>query len=215
MNKFVKVLIILVLLPLSISVPVFLAQSIALDSQVYAQQSTLQQRVEDYKTKLGTAPSQTELNRLKLRCSVAQTALKTLSTRVGSVQEKRVDAYDTINKNLTDLIAALKAKSINTTQLEAQSKELKTKTDTFATDLKAYKQSVEDAASADCSGDPLALRAALEEARKGHTKLVTEVGDIRAYINNVIKPTLKQVRADVITQQGASQSTTGDTNGSQ
>lgn len=206
MNKFVKTLIVLVILPIAVIAPVFLAQTLALDARVAAQQGNLQQRVEQYKAKLQTQPSQSDLNKLKLRCSVAQERLKAVGTRAGTVQEKRVAAYGSINKTLDELTAALKAKNINTTSLETQSRDLKAKTDAFATDLSAYKQSVEDAAGSDCASDPLALRAALEDARNYHTKLVQEVADIRTYVNNVVKVTLKQTRDDLVTQQQAAAS---------
>lgn len=203
MNRFVKALIILILLPVAVITPVFLAQTLAIDAQVTAQQSNLQQRVEQYKAKLQTQPSQSDLNKLKLRCSVAQDRLKAVGTRAGTVQEKRVAAYGSINKTLEELTAALKAKNIATTNLETNSKELKTKTDVFTADMTAYKQAVDDAAGADCANDPLALKAALEDARIYHTKLVQEVTDIRTYVNNVVKVTLKQVKDDLVTQQQA------------
>lgn len=210
MNKFLKSLIILILLPLAVVTPVFLAQTLAIDARVTAEQSNLQQRVEQYKTKLKTQPSKSDLNKLKLRCSVAQEKLKALSVRAGTVQEKRVKVHGSINTSLEDLTTKLKAKNISTTNLEAQSKELKTKTDTFAADLTAYKQAIDDASSADCANDPLALKASLEEARIYHTKLMQEVVDIRAYINNVIKVTLKQTKDDLVTQKQATSSATPD-----
>ena len=207
MNKFVKTLIILVLLPIAVVTPVFLAQTLALDAHVTAQQSNLQQRVEQYQTKLQNQPTQGDLNKLKLRCDVAQEKLKGIGTKTGTIQEKRIAVYDSINKSLTDLTAALKAKNVAATELESQSKELKAKTDTFAADIAAYKQAVDDAASSDCKNDPLALKAALEDARTYHTKLTQEVADIRTYINNVIKVTLKQVREDLVAQQNATDTT--------
>lgn len=203
MNRFVKILIILALLPVSIMLPVFLAQTISLDSQVYAQTSTQQQRVEQYKTKLGTAPTQSELNKLKLHCTVAQGNLKTLDTRVEKVQEKRTKAYTTINERLQKLIDALNAKSIATDKLGEQAKELKAKTDTFNTDLAAYKQAVTDASAMDCAADPLAMKAALQESRNIHDRLVTEITGIREHVNNLVKPSLVQVKADLQAQQNA------------
>lgn len=208
MNRFIKALIILVLVPVAIITPMFLVQTMALDAQVSAQQTNLQQRVEQYKAKLQAPPSQADLNKLKLRCSVAQDRLKGLNTRVGTVQEKRIAAYDSVNKTLNELLTALKAKNVTTTNLEAETKELKAKTDAFATDLAAYKQAVDDAANADCANDPLAVRAALQDARNLHTKLMQQVPDIRTYVNNVVKVTLKQTKDDLVTQQQAAGATT-------
>ncbi|MFO0887092.1 MAG: hypothetical protein H6793_02120 [Candidatus Nomurabacteria bacterium] len=204
MNRYFKALIILVVLPVVVVLPMFLAQTLTIDAQVVAQQDTLQQRVEQYKAKLQTQPTKSDLTKLKLRCDVAQSKLKAISEKAGKVQERRVASYDKINKKLENLTTALKAKNITTTDLEAQSKELKTKTDTFATDLQAFKQATEDASNADCANDPLAMKASLESARISYTKLIQEVSDIRAYINNVIKTTLKQTKDDLQTQQKAS-----------
>lgn len=211
MNKFTKSLIILILIPLAVMVPVFLVQTLSIDAHVTAQQTNLQQRIEQYKSKLQKQPSKSDLDKLKLRCTVAQERLKAVSTKTGTIQEKRVGAYDSINKSLTDLTAVLKEKNVTTTTLEANTKELKAKTDAFKADMTAFKQAVEDAANADCANDPLALKSALEEARNYHTKLMQEVADIRSYINNVVKITLKQVREDLVTQQKAKDNTPSDT----
>lgn len=218
MDKRIKIIAVAILLPLSVVVPVLLAQTIALDSQVYAQQNTLQQRVEAYKAKLSPTPSQGELTRLKARCSVAQTVFKNLQTRTGTVQQKRVTAYDNINKSLTELQTALKAKSIDTVKLDAQIKDLDAKLTAFKTDMAAYKQAVDDSAEIDCAADPLALKASLQEARTDHEKLVIAVADIRTYITNTVKPTLTQIKADLTAQAAAATPATpteGATNGAQ
>lgn len=211
MNKFTKLLLTLILVPLAVMVPVFLAQTLSIDAHVTAQQSNLQQRIEQYKSKLQKQPSKSDLDKLKLRCTVAQERLKAIATKTGTIQEKRVGAYDSINKSLTDLTAVLKEKNVTTTTLEANTKELKTKTDAFKADMAAYKQAVEDASNVDCANDPLALKASLEEARNYHTKLMQEVADIRSYINNVVKITLKQVRDDLVTQQKTTNDASSDT----
>ncbi len=207
MNKRLKLLAIIIVLPVSVAVPVILAQTIASDSHVYAQQSTLQQRVDAYKAKLGTSPSQSELNRLKLRCSVAQTVFKNLQTHTTDVQKNRNTVYEGISKDLTDLQAALKAKSVDITKLDAQMKELTTKTTQFKTDMETYTQAVADSGAVDCATDPLALKAALQEARTAHDKLVIEIADIRTSINNTIKPTLTQVKTDLQAQAAAKAAT--------
>ena len=203
MDKRIKIIAVAILLPISVVVPALLAQTMAMDSQVYAQQSTLQQRVEEYKAKLGTAPSQADLNKLKLRCGVAQTVLKNLQTRTESVSETRTSVYKTIDDSLVSLQTALKAKSIDTAKLDTEIVELKTKSTQFTTDMTAYKQAVADSASLDCATDALGLKASLQEARLLHDKLVVEVADIRTYVINTVKPTLAQVKTDLQAQAAA------------
>jgi hypothetical protein len=201
MNKHAKFLIIALVLPVSILIPVYLAQTISIDSQVHAQASTLQQRIEQYKSKLGTNPNQSQLNRFKLRCGVTQTALKGLQTKVTTGQESRVKVYDKILEDVNTLSAKLKEKSISTTKLDSYIKEVEAKIKQYKTDVAVYKQAVEDAAANDCTIDPLGLQAAIQEARNSHAKLITNVADIRAYVNNVIKPALSQVKTDLQAQQ--------------
>ena len=110
MNRYFKALIILVVLPVVVVLPMFLAQTLTIDAQVVAQQDTLQQRVEQYKAKLQTQPTKSALTKLKLRCDVAQSKLKAISEKAGKVQERRVASYDKINKKLENLTTALKAK---------------------------------------------------------------------------------------------------------
>jgi len=185
-----------------------LAQTVSLDSQVYAQQSTLQQRVEQYKSQLNANASKADLSRLKLRCSVAQTVLKNLTTRITTAQTNRTKVYSNIDQSLKDLTVVLKEKSIETTKLEEQTKELNAKINQFNKDAKVYQQAVDDAANIDCTKDPIALKAAIQVSRLKRESLTSEVTDIRQYINNVIKPTLVQVRADIVTQQKASSTNT-------
>lgn len=207
MNKYIKILIVLVILPVTVVATAFFVQTLTLDAQVSAQQTNLQQRIEQYKQKLQTQPSKSDLEKLKLRCGVSQQKLKAVAEKAGVVQEKRVVAYNSINKSLEELIVVLKEKNINTSTLEAQAKDLKSKTDTFAVDMTAYKQALEDASSSDCLADPIALKAPLEDARNYRVKLAQEVIDIRTYIVNVINISLKQTK-DELTAQKATNSTT-------
>lgn len=201
MRKFLKVFVFAILLPLSIAVPVYIAQTITLDSHVYAQANTMQKRIDEYKQKLTTNPGQSDLNRLKLRCNVAQNVLGTVNTRSTNAQQKRSQAYAKINTTLDELTKVLKEENVETTKLETQSKELKSKTDTFNKTQAAFTTAVKDAAELKCDQDPLALRAAIQEARNLQGQLQTQAADIRTYVTNVLKPTLKQVRSELATSE--------------
>lgn len=220
MNKYFKALIVVVLLPVSVALPVLLVQTINQDSQVYAQASTLQQRIEQYKSKITTQPSKSELSKLQLHCKVAQTNLKTLDERIAKVQTKRTEAYKTINTRLQKQIEVLKDKKIAVADLEEKVNQFKTDTDKFNADLVTYKQAVADASQVDCGADPLAMRAALQESRNTHARLITELAQIRQNVNNLLKPSLKQVKEDLKAQQKAdtnssdSQTDQPSTNGS-
>jgi hypothetical protein len=200
MRKLFKVLAFTILLPLSIFIPAYVVQTISLDSHVYAQASTLQKRVDAYKKKLTNNPGQADLDRIKLRCSVAQNVLNNVQTRSTKAQQKRSEAYTKINTTLDDLVVVLKEQNIETTKLEAQIKDLTVKTTAFTKTQDQFNQAVKDAAELKCADDPLALKASIEEARILQTQLQTQSAEIRTYVTNIIKPTLKQIRADLVTQ---------------
>ncbi len=211
MNKYIKALIVLIILPITVVVTSFFVQTLTLDEQVSAQQTNLQQRVEQYKQRLQKQPSKADLEKLKLRCSVSQQRLKSIAEKASNVQTKRNLAYGNINKSLEELIVALKQKGVNTSNLETQSKELKSKTDTFAVDMAAYKQALEDSSTSDCLTDPLAIKASLEEARNYRVKLAQEIEEIRVYITNVLKISLNQAKSDLETQKETNTNNSGST----
>ena len=206
MKKVLKFFVFVVLVPVAVSLPVFLTQTINEDAKVYAQADSLQERINTYKATLKDTPSRSQLDRLKLRCNVSQTALKNLQTRVGATQEKRVGAYGTIQTKLDELITVLEQKDIELTDLKAQTAEFEKKVASFTEDLEAYKQAVDDAAALDCTEDPLALRAAIQEGRNRLTKLVSSVGEIRSHVNNLLKPSLLKVKEDLVTQANTAES---------
>lgn len=208
MKKVLKVFVFIVLVPVAVSLPVLLIQTIDEDAKVYAQSDSLQERINAYKSSLKDTPSRSQLDRLKLRCNVSQTALKNLQTKVGSAQENRVAAYGTIQTRLNELITVLEEKEIDLTELKAQTAELEKKVTSFTTDLNAYQQAVDDAAELDCTEDPQALQAAIQEGRNRLTKLVSSVGDIRSHINNLLKPSLVKVKEDLVTQANTAEQAT-------
>lgn len=211
MKKFLKVLALILMIPLAVALPVFLAQTINEDAKVYAQTADdIQQRIEKYKTQLPEEPTKSVLDRLKLRCSVSQTALKNVQTRVEPVQEKRVNAYKEVNAALTELVTVLEEADIDVTDLKAQATVFKEKTDALVVEIDAYKQAVSDAAELDCNADPLALTAAIQEGRNRLTTIVSSVPDIREHVDNLLKPSLQKVKADLQVQQNAEQAPATD-----
>jgi hypothetical protein len=50
---------------------------------------------------------------------------------------------------------------------------------------------------ADCTADPTGFKASLESARTAREQLAKSAADIRAYIQQTIKPTLVEIRAQV------------------
>src|SRR4030095_195914 len=96
----------------------------------------------------------------------------------------------------------LEAKGVDTATYDAQVDELKTKIETFHTDLANYKQATDDLAEMDCASDPDAFKAALESARQLSKQVVEEGKAIKDFLNNTIKPTLQTIHKQLESTEG-------------
>lgn len=197
-NKFVKVLIISILLPLGVVIPFFGIESHYVSStSAQSQDDSLQQRIDNYKRNLRKEVERAQEDRMKLRCDGVVTYIETLNPRLITLQKSRNKAYDSISKELEELYKRLEAQAFETSKLKVSLDELNSKLATFSADMKAYRQATEDMTKIDCRKDPAAFIAALETARTKHDALVVLIGDIRDYIANTVKPTLLQVRSQI------------------
>jgi len=160
-------------------------------------QTTIEQRVQYYKSTMGAALPVAEQKRLALRCGVAQAAVKNLQPNVAKVQTARTTAYKNIVDKLNTLIKKLNDQAYETTKLQGMIDTLNGKIKTYDTHIDGYKQAVDDLATINCTGDPVAFKAALVAARTAHDSLPTDVSDIRVYITNTIKPQLSQIQQDL------------------
>jgi hypothetical protein len=198
-NKWGKLLVILLLLPAAIVIPVLSLEShYAPSTQAQTQPDNAQaQRVAAYKTALGREVQESEQTKIRLRCSVAQANAKTLATRLNTVQKSRGAAYDKILLDLNTLLGKLEKQAFETTALQENVNTLQGKVDSFKKDMNDYYTAVNDMATVDCAADPVAFIASLQAARKAHEATLPLVADIRAYVTNTIKPTLVQVRGQI------------------
>jgi hypothetical protein len=169
----------------------------------------LTERKAEYKAKIAA----TELARLKEKCKLAQTGnVSSLHGRIKGIETSRNEVYNNLVSRLTKLDEKLKLKGVDTTKLEAEIATLKTKISTFQTDLAKYKQAVLDLKSMDCAADPTAFKASLESARTLREQVNKDAQDIKTYVNDTIKPTLKEIRAQLeAKEKETSNSTTGGT----
>ena len=198
-NKWGKVLVTILLLPLAVIVPVLSLEShYAPATQAQTQPNSAQQaRVTAYKAALAQEVNTAEQARIKLRCSVAQANAKTLATRLSTAQKNRNAAYDSILKNLNTLLTKLDNQAFETTALKENITTLQTKVDSYKTNMNNYQLAVSDMATVDCTNDPAAFVAALQAARKAQEAVLPQITDIRAYITNTVKPSLQQVRVQI------------------
>lgn len=168
----------------------------------------LADRVLERKTALKTKLTNAQKTRLVAKCSASQGVIGNVKGKLQSTENARIKAYTTIQTNLTELSAKLKDKGVATTELDAALATLKTKIDTFNTDLATYKQAVSDLTAIDCKADPDGFKASLETARTALATVNKDGSDIRTFLTDTVKPLLKTVRA----QLDPNQTTTGGTN---
>lgn len=149
------------------------------------------QRKAALKTKLTTL----EKTRVMAKCKASQQGgLNTEKGRVKGLETSRTEVYKNLLNRLTNLSDGLKAKGMDTTSLNADIDTLKTKIDTFNTDLTAYKQAVSDLAGMDCATDPDGFKASLETARTALKKVNDDALAVRTYLTTTIKPLLVTIR---------------------
>lgn len=163
---------------------------------VSAQSTTLDQRIAQYKKDRNTNLNQ-ETQTIKLRCPVAQTALKTLDTKIGTIQTNRKTAYEQISVVLMNLQKSLDNQAFETTSYQTIVDGYAAKIAEYSSNITIYKQAVEDAAAVDCNKDPNGFRAALETARLYHDKMSPNITDIRSYVTNTVKPSLEQIKTQL------------------
>ncbi|MEK7603133.1 MAG: hypothetical protein AAB459_02740 [Patescibacteria group bacterium] len=175
----------------------------------------MKKRKDALKEKLSSA----EESRIKNKCKNSQGKLSSLSGRIKGIKTSRDKVYTNLVDRLTKLSEKIKAKGLDTATLDGQIAELKIKIESFKTDLAAYNQAVSDLAAMDCAADPTAFKAALDEARTKREALVTKAKEIKDYVNNTIKPTLKDLKKQLEDQEASegsedqSNEGTGGTNG--
>ncbi len=170
------------------------------------------QRKAALKTKLTTV----EKTRLTTKCKASQQGgISTEKGRVKGLETSRSEVYKNLLSRLNDLSEKLKTKGMDTTSLNADIATLKTKIDTFNTDLTAYKQAVSDLAGMDCATDPEGFKASLETARTALKKVNDDAVAVRTYLTATIKPLLQTIRGTLEKAEAtAKESTTTPTTNS-
>ncbi len=158
-------------------------QKTSRDARIKALKETL-------KVKLATA----EKKKIQDKCQGAQGKTSSVIGRFKGIETSRGEVHKNLLNRLNELVTKLKAKSVDTTELEAAITVLNTKIETFSTDLATYKQSVADLKAIDCKTNPDDFKTALMAARTNLEKVRTDAKDIHTYLKETIKPILKELR---------------------
>lgn len=163
------------------------------DAQKAERSTRIEKLKEQLKIKLATA----DKDKLEAKCQAAQGKVSGVSESVKGAETSRSEVHKNLLNRLKDLEAKLKAKNVDTTQLDADITVLSTKIDTFNADLATYKQAVTDVQALDCKTDPEGFKAALQTARTDLEKVRSDADAVHAYLNDTIKPLLNTLRSTV------------------
>ncbi len=172
------------------------------DDGTDSEDQNFETRKQDYKKQFKTNLATWEQTRLKTRCKNAQGKLSSLKGRINGIATSRTEIHTNILTHLNDLVTKLKAKGVDTTTLEADVAVLKTKIETFNTDLTAYQLAVADLVKIDCTEDPDTFKSALLAARDALDKVKADAKDVRTYLKDTIKPLLVQIHKDLEKEEG-------------
>ncbi len=162
--------------------------------------TTIQERLVKRKAAYQTKLNSSELARLRARCKGAQVPLGPIRDKLVTTQKNRVNAYNTLQDRLNLMVTKVDDKA-DTTELQSQIKVLDEKITALEQSIADYRQAVSDLIEIDCATDPNGFKASLEEARSLLAKLKESSKDIRTYINDSIKPSLKTIRETLAKEQ--------------
>lgn len=165
------------------------------DDTLKPDDTNLQTRLAERKSALQTKLTAAQEAKIKSKCRISQGApVKVLELRIRGVEKSRKEVYTNLVNRLTKLDGQLKAKNLDTTEFDGELVTLKTKITTFESDLAKYKQALIDLKSVDCVSDPTGFQASLDSARTLRDQVSKDAADVKNYVNDTIKPTLKKIR---------------------
>lgn len=152
-------------------------------------------RIEKRKAAFKTKLTNSQQNRIKLRCKNAQGKLQSVSQKLTAAQQNREKSYDKILDTITAVQPKLDAANVDTAPLATTVTELKAAIESFKASSAAYQEVLKDTAELDCQADPVAFQASLVEARAALQKVRSDAGNIRTVINQKLKPALVETKA--------------------
>jgi len=155
-------------------------------------------RIKDRKARAQRQFSFIEQRLIKQKCPDAQTKIVDLSKVVNFVQ-KRTQGHEKLVAKLTELSAKLKSSGIDTKEYDEQVSVLKQKVSEYTAELAASQQTFSDLKLMQCATDPEGFATTLLEARKLRLSFVEKGKEIRLYLKETIKPTLKEIRSQLKT----------------
>lgn len=172
--------------------PVFAVESTTTTNTTESQ--TFTKRQEDRKKEFSVSLTNTEKFRLKSRCKAAQGKLSSVGQRANGLATSRSQVHANIVSHLESLVVKLKAKNVNTEELETKILNLKQKITSFNESLDTYRLAVADLVEVECQTDPDAFKAALLDARAALADTKQKAKDVKEFLKNDVKPLLVEIR---------------------
>lgn len=161
----------------------------------------LKERLQERKDEIHTKLTEYKKNRLKSRCKNAQGKLTSANARIKGVETSRKQVHENLLNRLTKLSGQLKDKGLDVTELNSQIETLKGMIADIELEISDYKQAVSDVVEMTCADDPEAFRASLDVAKEKLKAIKASSAEIRAYLKDTIKVTLKALRAQLESQE--------------
>lgn len=153
-------------------------------------------RVKERKAKTQKRFSFVEQKLIKQKCQNAQK--ETIdSPKVNNFVQRRTQSHEQLVAKLEKLSSNMKASGVDTTRYDEQVSVLKQKVNEYVAELFASRQAFFDLKSMSCTTDPEGFAATLLEARKLRLSFIEKGKEIRLYLKDTIKPTLKEMRSQL------------------
>lgn len=166
------------------------------ETETNEQKKTRASRVEEYKKNVKDKLSQTSKAKIVDKCEKAQSVAKTRHSKDENNLKGRSTAYSKIVEALERTSVRLKNDGIDVSKLESNTTELNAKIQNFNALEATSRQTLQDLSLIDCKSDPEAFKAALESARTARQNTQVAAKEVRTYLKDVVKQTLKTLKVE-------------------
>ncbi len=167
------------------------------ENETAEQKTTRTARIEEYKKNLKAKLTEASKALVATRCEKAQGVAKTRNEKDLTNLRGRTTAYSKIVAGLERTSERLSEKSLDVSTLDSNIATLKTKIENFNTLETTSRQALQDLTLLDCKSDPEAFKAALEAARTARQNAQAAAKEVRSYLKDVVKETLKSLKAEL------------------
>ncbi len=169
MKKVIPVLLAVVSATLIVAIP------------VRAEDTTLAQRLEQYKDAYPQNLTDDQLAAISAACPRAKSALSDLPSRLAATKLTYVGAYSLVDARLTAIQKRLNLQHIDTSTIDLLLANYRRSIQRFEAAVDNYEQALRDIEALDCS-DAVGFEASLQAIRGYQADSVKSAGDIAAYL---------------------------------